>query len=382
MLSSKPLRRFPVDRIVGDTTGKKRRERRLRPCAEALDSRCLLTASLAPIAAQAAPSLQGLAVPLDGSGTTDAQTFTVTSSNPDIAATAATGPFWTMTLSHTGSIGHGTDVSFTGSIVFQLFNDLTPMTVSEFETFIGDNYYIGKDITRIVKDFSGPGNGDYVFQGGAPNPDGSGNSGQPGTPYGVELLQQLAFTGPGTLAVANTGAADSNDTQFFIDTAAEPFLNYGYTLFGQVVSGQNILNDLKNVALMENTSTLEDSQPISPVTITASTLTTTNPNGVVHIDTTQAKPGETSTITVTATDSVDKTTTSRSFLVTVGAYSGPTDPPLNFRPFASPVGQRTPGEHRQIRDPYRYQWIPRSRQAGNHPLRAPHAAGSRCDHGF
>jgi cyclophilin family peptidyl-prolyl cis-trans isomerase/allophanate hydrolase subunit 1 len=262
--------------------------------------------------------------------------FTVTSSNPDIAASVATGPFWTLTLSHMAALGQAGDIPFTGSIVFQLFNDLTPITVSKFQTFVNDNYYIGKDITRIVKDFSGGTAGDYVIQGGAPNPDGSGNSGEPGTPYGVELLQQLAFTGPGTLAVANTGQPNSNDTQFFIDTAAEPFLNYGYTLFGEVVAGQNILNDLKSVATQFN-SFGEKSAPISPVTITASTFTTTNPNGVVHIDTTQARPGETSTITVTATDSVDKTKTSRTFVVTVGAYSGPKDPPINFRPLASPV---------------------------------------------
>ena len=69
-------------------------------------------------------------------------------------------------------------------------------------------------------------------------------------------------------------------------------------------------------------------------TYTAS-LSTTNPNGVLILDTTQATAGATSTITVTATDSVDGTTTSQSFLVTVGAYGGPTDPAINFRPFAT-----------------------------------------------
>ncbi len=47
------------------------------------------------------------------------------------------------------------------------------------------------------------------------------------------------------------------------------------------------------------------------------------------------EPGETSTITVTATDSVNQTTTSQSFTVTVGAYAGPSSTRrINFRPFA------------------------------------------------
>ena len=63
----------------------------------------------------------------------------------------------------------------------------------------------------------------------------------------------------------------------------------------------------------------------------------TNPNGVLHVDTTSAHAGETATITVTATDPTDKTTVTRSFVVTVSAYNGPTNPVINFVPFANPV---------------------------------------------
>ena len=54
-------------------------------------------------------------------------------------------------------------------------------------------------------------------------------------------------------------------------------------------------------------------------------LSSTNPNGVLHIDTTGATAGQTATITVTATDSTDHTTATQTFTVTVGAYNGPTN---------------------------------------------------------
>jgi len=80
---------------------------------------------------------------------------------------------------------------------------------------------------------------------------------------------------------------------------------------------------------------------VNPVNISTATLSSTNPNGVLILDTTQATQGQTSMITVTATDSFDHTTAQQSFVVTVGPYSGPTSSSLiqtvNFKPFANPT---------------------------------------------
>ena len=75
----------------------------------------------------------------------------------------------------------------------------------------------------------------------------------------------------------------------------------------------------------------------APVTITSAAISkTSNPNGVVHIDTTGAAAGETSNVTVTAFDPASNTRTSQSFVVTVGptnANPGPTEKPfLNVFP--------------------------------------------------
>ena len=161
-----------------------------------------------------------------------------------------------------------------------------------------------------------------VVQGGATSSDGSGSSGQPNTPFANENVQQLALTGSDQLALANSGGTDSNDSQFFINTGPTDALGYNYTVFGQMVSGQATLSQIAQLPVQANPATGEDSEPVSPLTITAVSLSTTNPNGVAIIDTTQAKPGETATITVTAHDPSNGTTASQSFVVTVGGYDG------------------------------------------------------------
>lgn len=330
-----------------------------QPLLEVLEGRQLLTASLAAIPNQTVPAQQGLTVPLDGTGTTDAQTFTVTSSNPAIAASIADGQFWTLNVTYTDPTNSSND--FSGPLTFQLLGNpsdstsapgnLTPNTASMIQEFTNDGYYndTGKYVTRVINGF--PGTTDYVIQGGAPNSDGTGSSGQPGTPFSNENVQQLAFTGTDQLAMANAGGTDSNDTQWFVTTGSpNSELGYNYTVFGQLVpnptadtSAQTTLAKLTQIPVTTNSSG-EDSLPVNPPTYSAS-LSSTNSSGVLILDTTQATAGETATITVTATDSVDDTTTSESFLVTVGAYAGATTSNLiqtiNFKPLATPTTAST-----------------------------------------
>ncbi|MFI5459355.1 MAG: peptidylprolyl isomerase [Isosphaerales bacterium] len=304
-----------------------------QPSLEVLEDRRLLTATLQSISNMTVPAQQGAVVALLAqSTTTDAQTFKVTSSNPDIAASIVQGPFWTVGVSYTDP---NTSNSFAGSLTFQLFQNFTPNTVNMITQFTNDNYYVssGKYFPRIVSNFGGTGN--YVVQGGAATLDGSGSSGQTGTPYPNENLQQLTLSGTNELALANSGGTDSNDTQFFINTGQVSQLDYGYTIFGQMLTGQTTLGQMTQIPVMANTSSGEVSQPVNPLTITRTTLTTTNPNGVLVVDASQAKSGETAVITVTATDPTDGTTAVQSFTVTINAYAGPATPTINFKPFAN-----------------------------------------------
>jgi cyclophilin family peptidyl-prolyl cis-trans isomerase len=351
--------RIGVDRsrLKRDTEGTTRRPGRRssqQPCLEALEDRQLLTATLQAISNLTVPAQQGYTQPLlANSGATNPQTFTVTSSNPDIAATIEQGPFWTLGVSYTDPVTPAN--SFTGSLTFQLFQDLTPNTVKMITEFTNDDYYVntGKFFPRIVKNFGGT--PFTVVQGGSATLTGTGNSGQPGTPFANENVQQLAFSGVDQLAMANAGGTDTNDTQFFINTGSvNSQLGYGFTIFGQLLTGTATLGKMAALPVMTNTSTGEDSQPVNPLTITSAALTSTNPNGVLLIDTTQAKQGETATIVVTATDPADHTTAKESFVVTVGPYGGPptssnpNPPSINFRPFANPttgaVSQNSSGQ--------------------------------------
>ncbi len=214
-----------------------------QPSLDALEDRQLLTASLQAISTVTVPALQGYTVPLlANSGATDAQTFTVTSSNPDITASVAQGPFWTLGVSYNDS-ANPTD-SFTGSLTFQLFQSLTPNTVKMIEQFTNDGFYVnsGDYFPRIVSDFDSPLT--TVIQGGATNDTGTGSSGQPNTPFANENVQQLALTGVDQLALANAGGTDTNDTQFFINTGPADALGYNYTVFGQLVAGQATLTQM------------------------------------------------------------------------------------------------------------------------------------------
>src|SRR5271165_1476411 len=97
-----------------------------RPSVEALEGRQLLTASLAPIASLTVPAQLGYQLTLDGSGDTDpSQTYTATSSNPNIKVSVAPqvvanqGQYWTVTVSH--SPANSTDVTINHeSMTFQL----------------------------------------------------------------------------------------------------------------------------------------------------------------------------------------------------------------------------------------------------------------------
>ena len=331
--------RSSVKRQAEGTGRKPGRRSSQQPQFEALEDRQLLTATLQSIPNLTVPAQQGYTQPLLAATARNRApaTFTVTSSNPDIAASIIQGQYWTLGVSYTAPAGT-TPASFTGSLTFQLFNSLTPNTVSMINEFTNDSYYVttGKYFPRIVTDFGGT--TFYVVQGGANSLDGSGTSGQPGTPFANENLQQLPLSGVNQISMANSGGTDSNDTQFFINTGSlNSQLGYGYTVFGQMLLGQTTLGQMTQIPVMNNTSTGEHSQPMNPLTITSATLTNegTNPNGTLLIDTTQATQGQTATITVTATEPFSGTTTSESFVVTVGAYGGPAAPTINFRPFAN-----------------------------------------------
>lgn len=298
-----------------------------RPRLEDLEGRAL-PATLLPIGDVTVPQYLGHQVPLDGGAGND-QTYTVTSDNPLITASVAQGPFMTVNVTHASS-GAG-DPAFAGTLTFQLFSDLTPTTVNRITTLVNQGFYTGKNFHRIASGFPGP--NDYIVQGGSVNGNGTGEVSQPGFPFADEFVQQLAFTGTGQLAMANAGD-DTNSSQYFITTGSPRFLDFQHTIFGQLVSGQQTLQQMTQVAKGADGTT-----PVSPILISSVTLSNTNPDGVVHINANKAAAGQTAHVTVTATDPNDSSTVSRTFTVTTAPN------PINERPFLNPVQNQVVGKN-------------------------------------
>ena len=129
-----------------------------------------------------------------------------------------------------------------GTITTQLYFKETPLTVANFVAlaegthpdvkaeYKGKPFYNGLKFHRVISNF--------MIQGGDPKGDGSG---EPGYLFPDEIAPSLKHDGPGVLSMANRGPA-TNGSQFFITHVATPHLDGRHTVFGKVVTGQDVVN--------------------------------------------------------------------------------------------------------------------------------------------
>ncbi|MGH3403685.1 MAG: peptidylprolyl isomerase [Streptosporangiaceae bacterium] len=137
-----------------------------------------------------------------------------------------------------------------GDVVVRLFPDHAPKTVRNFvELAEGTREWTdprtgGKDraklydgtvFHRVIPDF--------MLQGGDPLGTGTGG---PGYEFGDEIHPDLQFSRPYLLAMANAGPG-TNGSQFFITTVPTPWLNGKHTIFGEVVSGSEVVDAISHV---------------------------------------------------------------------------------------------------------------------------------------
>jgi cyclophilin family peptidyl-prolyl cis-trans isomerase len=113
----------------------------------------------------------------------------------------------------------------------ELFADKAPIAVNSFVFLTCKGFFNGLTFHRVLEGF--------MAQGGDPTGTGMGG---PGYEF-VNESSDLTFDKPGILAMANAGP-DTNGSQFFITFAPTEWLNGGYTIFGQVVSGMDVVNSL------------------------------------------------------------------------------------------------------------------------------------------
>lgn len=136
-----------------------------------------------------------------------------------------------------------------GNILVKLHYDKCPMTVANFvalaegnmpnaEKPLGTPFYDGLKFHRVISKVNGD-KQDFMIQGGDPKGNGSGG---PGYAFKDEFSPDLKHE-KGTLSMANAGPA-TNGSQFFITIVETPWLNNRHTVFGKVLTGQNVVDSI------------------------------------------------------------------------------------------------------------------------------------------
>lgn len=120
-----------------------------------------------------------------------------------------------------------------GAIYIDLFEDAAPETVNNLVFLASNGYYNNTVFHRVIADF--------MAQGGDPTATGAGG---PGYQFGDEFVGYLTFEDPGWLAMANAGPG-TNGSQFFITTAPTTHLDFAHTIFGQVLAGQENVENIQ-----------------------------------------------------------------------------------------------------------------------------------------
>ena len=123
-----------------------------------------------------------------------------------------------------------------GDININLLPEKSPVTVANFVNLAKKGYYDGLKFHRVIDNF--------MAQGGDPAGTGAGG---PGYRFEDEVNNGLNFSKAGKLAMANAGPG-TNGSQFFITTVPTEWLNGNHTIFGEVVSD----DDLKVVKKLSN----------------------------------------------------------------------------------------------------------------------------------
>ncbi|MGA2499247.1 MAG: peptidylprolyl isomerase, partial [Tepidisphaeraceae bacterium] len=251
---------------------------------ESLEERQLLASPVIDtVAAVTIPSPKTIIVPLTASDADgNALTWTVLSDNLNIIPTVHTGnPFVQI------NVKYGAGGKSTGTMIFELLQDVAPKTVANFIGLVDGHYYDNLAFQTVVA-------GAYI-QGG----DAAGTGqGIPPFYFDDEFNPAAIFSGSGQLAMADTAQKDHNGTQFFITSSPQRSLDFKKPIFGQLIRGQSVLSAIQAQPVDSN------KKPLYPVTITSAKVIQDTADAVITL---KANIAGSATITVRASDGVNVT---------------------------------------------------------------------------
>jgi peptidyl-prolyl cis-trans isomerase B (cyclophilin B) len=132
-----------------------------------------------------------------------------------------------------------------GTIEIELYPQHAPQTVNNFVFLAGEGFYDGVTFHRVIADF--------MIQTG--DPTGTGRGG-PGYRFADECKGNPLKHERGVMSMANAGP-NTNGSQFFITHVATPHLNGKHTVFGKVVSGQDVVDAIEQGDTIESIKVAE-----------------------------------------------------------------------------------------------------------------------------
>jgi peptidyl-prolyl cis-trans isomerase A (cyclophilin A) len=151
-----------------------------------------------------------------------------------------------------------------GEFVVEVDPEKSPKTVENFLKYVADKHYDGTVFHRVIDNF--------MIQGGGFTPEMNQKPVRPPVP--LEARNGLKNV-VGTIAMARTSDPNSATAQFFINVRDNVSLDPnpsspGYTVFGKVVSGMDVINQIK--AVPTTTKAPYQNVPVTPVVITSATI--------------------------------------------------------------------------------------------------------------
>ena len=264
-----------------------------------------------PIPTASIPAGKSLTIPITATSSNGRPlAYTVTSSTNRITVEVHTNnPFWKMSVVQvapsnapgaylTPFRGVLAMVTNIGDMTLMLFRDRAPHTVDVFAGFNFAGMYSSNTIFHRVI----PG---FMIQGGDPSTNGTGG---PVFRYDDEFHPRAIFSGSGQLALANSGK-DTDGSQFFITLGQQRFLDFGYTLFGQLLRGFNVASNIISTPRNGN------DRPFADVIITRASFVANTADTVITLTGTNLA-GVSGTIRVIADDGLAGGRVTNSFVAT------------------------------------------------------------------